>query len=995
MISILQINVGVGRAAQDLALATMARAGADLLILSEQNRSCPESDGWYPDASGRSAIVTKGTIPLNQIGDPENGFRWLEFPGVRVYSCYWSPNCNITEYKDFLLRLERSIRASTMPIIAAGDFNAKSHLWGSPSEDARGKALADTMAALDMQACNVGNHPTFERGTSRSHIDVTFSSGNIRNKINNWRVLDIESLSLHRYISFSLSLTPSPIAVQQSQKGWSTRRIDAGLLSTALKTQLRSRQNQPLDAETEATSLIEWISSAADSCLPKRRIGNGKQAAPWWSMEISTLRCRCLKARRIHQRQRKRLGEQNARVFENQWKEARKTLALAIKVAKEKCWSDMIRTIDSDVWGKPYKIVMKRLTKHSPATGIELPGRIENIVNALFPTRPARRNITEPIPDAPTLDLLVSEGEIIEAAISLPNHKAPGPDNIPNEIIKVAVATDPKRFQQLFNKCLTEKRFPSPWKSGKLVLIPKLGKPPDSPSAYRPICLMDGCGKLLEKLLVAKMRDHLVNENAISDNQFGFRRGKSTLDALTRLKTITQAATEGHVIHHKLVGLLTLDVRNAFNSAPWEAILEAARDKQLPPGLIGMLDAYLSDRTVQVSSPSGITHYTKEMTCGVPQGSVLGPDLWILLYDSLLRLEMPEGVHLLAFADDVAVVSVHKIPFVIEERLEEAFNTIEGWMSEHGLQLAAEKSEALVITNKRVRNEISVHCAGHTIESKKSLRYLGVQIDKKLRFQEHAELVAERAAKSARQLGYLMPNTGGPRQKSRRLLSCVTTSRLLYAAPFWADKMGAGGWSKMASVHRRSQLRTACCYRTVSHEAAAVVSGIPPIKLLARERLEIYQGLDKQSARRNLIAKWQEEWANDLANGRWTFKLIGQLDKWLSRSHGDVTFHITQVLTGHGCFGSYLHRFHLQDTDICAQCGHTPDDVEHGVFKCDAWENWRRQACGEIGVPEIRPDNLIGLMLSSPTRWKIIGSLITRIMMTREKDERARQHQPR
>jgi len=161
-----------------------------------------------------------------------------------------------------------------------------------------------------------------------------------------------------------------------------------------------------------------------------------------------------------------------------------------------------------------------------------------------------------------------------------------------------------------------------------------------------------------------------------------------------------------------------------------------------------------------------------------------------------------------------------------------------------------------------------------------------------MRFQGHDELVAERAAISARQLGYLMPNIGSPRQKSRCLLSCVTTSRLLYSAPFWADKMGAGGGFKMISVHRRSQLRTACCYRTVSHEAAAVVSGIPPIKLLARERSEIYQGLDKQSARRNLIAKWQEEWVNDLANGRWTFKLIGQLDKWLFQGHGKVTFHI-------------------------------------------------------------------------------------------------------
>jgi len=136
MISILQINVDVGRAAQDLALATMARVGADLLIISEQNRSYPESDGWYPDASGRLSIVAKGTVPLNQVWNSENGFRWIDVPGARVYSCCWTPNYNITEYKDFKLRLERSIRTSTIPIIAASDFNAKSQLWGSPSEDA-------------------------------------------------------------------------------------------------------------------------------------------------------------------------------------------------------------------------------------------------------------------------------------------------------------------------------------------------------------------------------------------------------------------------------------------------------------------------------------------------------------------------------------------------------------------------------------------------------------------------------------------------------------------------------------------------------------------------------------------------------------------------------------------------------------------------------------------------------------------------------------------
>jgi len=136
--------------------------------------------------------------------------------------------------------------------------------------------------------------------------------------------------------------------------------------------------------------------------------------------------------------------------------------------------------------------------------------------------------------------------------------------------------------------------------------------------------------------------------------------------------------------------------------------MEAAKSKDISPGLLGILGDYLSDHAVLVSSSSGSSSFTHNVTCGVPQGSVLGPDLWNLLYDDLLRIRMPEGVHLLAFADDVAVLATYQIPFVLEEMLEEAFRLIDRWMSEHGLQLAAEKTEAIVFTNKRVRNEIKV-----------------------------------------------------------------------------------------------------------------------------------------------------------------------------------------------------------------------------------------------------------------------------------------------
>lgn len=107
----------------------------------------------------------------------------------------------------------------------------------------------------------------------------------------------------------------------------------------------------------------------------------------------------------------------------------------------------------------------------------------------------------------------------------------------------------------------------------------------------------------------------------------------------------------------------------------------------------------------------------KPVMRGVPQGSVLGPDLWNIFNESLLRLEMPEGVELLAYADDVAIVSSASVPVLLGESMEEAFTVIERWMTEHGITLAAEKSEAIVITKRKVHNETNLNCAGHVIAS--------------------------------------------------------------------------------------------------------------------------------------------------------------------------------------------------------------------------------------------------------------------------------------
>jgi len=100
-----------------------------------------------------------------------------------------------------------------------------------------------------------------------------------------------------------------------------------------------------------------------------------------------------------------------------------------------------------------------------------------------------------------------------------------------------------------------------------------------------------------------------------------------------------------------MVGLLTLDVQNAFNSAPWSGIIEATAGKKLPTYMCKILTDYFHDRRL-IYELMG-KEETKTLSAGIPRGLVLSPTMWNMLYDGLLRKEMPEGVELIAYADDI------------------------------------------------------------------------------------------------------------------------------------------------------------------------------------------------------------------------------------------------------------------------------------------------------------------------------------------------------
>lgn len=191
---------------------------------------------------------------------------------------------------------------------------------------------------------------------------------------------------------------------------------------------------------------------------------------------------------------------------------------------------------------------MRKLRARTPPLTQTLePEFRRRVLRTLFPQEEREREIPLPDTEQQTWDnsLDVTESEVIHHAKRIGDRKAPGPDGIPEKIVKVACNILSKHMAEIFTECLKTGYFPEVWKEATLVLLPKEGKPKDSPSAYRPICLLGEAGKLFERVIANRLVVHLnqAEENALSPEQFGFRQGRSTINAVDRLKKIVEDLT--------------------------------------------------------------------------------------------------------------------------------------------------------------------------------------------------------------------------------------------------------------------------------------------------------------------------------------------------------------------------------------------------------------------------------------------------------------------
>jgi hypothetical protein len=261
----------------------------------------------------------------------------------------------------------------------------------------------------------------------------------------------------------------------------------------------------------------------------------------------------------------------------------------------------------------------------------------------------------------------------------------------------------------------------------EVIMSPKPGKPPHGSTSYRPISLLPIMSKLFEKLLLKKLKLIMEDKNLIPDHQFGFRTQHSTIDQVHRITNIIEQSLE----EKKVCSTLFLDVAQAFDKV-WHEGLNHKLRLLLPVQYSSVLESYLSDRYFRIKHEEAYSDLRK-IHAGVPQGSVLGPILYLLYPNDLPTLEQTAVA---IFADDTAIMVIGDNGSESTQKLQMAITEVQRWTRKWRIKLNNTKSVHIDFTNQRVEHK-PIYVNHHAVPYENTAKCVGMTLCNKLRWKPH------------------------------------------------------------------------------------------------------------------------------------------------------------------------------------------------------------------------------------------------------------------
>ncbi|UYV69240.1 hypothetical protein LAZ67_6002944 [Cordylochernes scorpioides] len=317
-------------------------------------------------------------------------------------------------------------------------------------------------------------------------------------------------------------------------------------------------------------------------------------------------------------------------------------------------------------------------------------------------------------------------------------NKTPGPDGIHGQMISNLGKNGKEILLDIFNNSWKTGKLPQDWKTATIIPIKKLDKSADDPKNYRPISLTSICCKLMEKIILRRLTYHLDTRNLLPEEQYGFRKGHGTIDQLLFFTQKEDSNMDcdldrnghgGGSCDRRLVSSsdnTPYCILCAFDNVLHSSILRALRKSDCPKNVHDLIRSFLAHRSVRLSV-NGCT-VTRRVSKGCPQGSVLGPFLWNIVFDELLTLGYKNSVFPQAYADDLVVV-ISGLRHGQLSKAQHAIDLISDWCGLHKLELSVSKCQAMFVQKPLGRIRVlrrDLVSNGQVVQWCDSIRVLGV-----------------------------------------------------------------------------------------------------------------------------------------------------------------------------------------------------------------------------------------------------------------------------
>lgn len=805
-------------------LVFLEASRADIVILSEtflkkrHNLSIPGYDSLRFDApddehGGGIALLIKNGIQYCEIKIPQT----QSFPyalGVRVTSINFEtvdiigvyvPNSVATIHRrDFsqLLRLNHQV-------LIAGDFNAAHPFWNCRAENSRGKSLLN---CLNHQNGRVYLHfpdtPTFYPNDCLrcpSTIDLCVTK--------NVKVLS-KPMSIpmlrsdHNPVQLGLDLSVTRTSVHT----FDYKNANWGLFQDTLQNEIRNATEPTNEHEVEGcvSQLTNAVKVSENRSVPLKN-PTRSDLPPFLKQKITAknrlrrkYQSECRPVQKLELKSLLRHEEKEIRVLYQQWVQQKTQRSLknfrnhdtqlfvaANKILKEKqhcpplvVENRLLLTTEEKVAALAENFEKVHM-QNDDLGELQYNTEVIETVEQFFQNEADFEADIEP----------TTADEVRQVISDMKTRKSPGEDQVKNVVVKNIPTTAILLLVTIFNSALKLAIFPKIWKNGVVVPLLKTGKIASAVTSYRPITLLTTFSKIFEKLIAWRLKREMKQKGILQDEQFGFREGHNTAQAIKNIqKDVKKGFKKGQTT---LMALL--DIEKAFDTVSHQILIYKMIKNQFSPALIKLIKNYLKERKFQVKMRD-VYSEPKDVTAGVPQGSILGP-LLFLIYVHDLPAHRHTRVSI--FADDMAIRCISKNLQLAEKWLQEHLTAIDNYLRKNKLRLNPTKCEVIQFSNKRSERRPRVELNGSPLSVVQKVKYLGVVLQPNMKFNQHVLHVKKKAGVIKSKLWPLIGNKSKMAVKNKiYLVKTLVRPILTYNLHLLLD-MSKSEWRKLEAAQNK------------------------------------------------------------------------------------------------------------------------------------------------------------------------------------------------